>query len=65
MLVDFNKLLLSAAPNKLMVTKKRFTEFLQDAAIGHDQRGDIYVAYVPPFQGEQKEEQAGVRGVVD
>lgn len=54
-LFDFNKLLLAGVPNRLLVTKRRrsnvkITDFLRDAAIGHNRGGDIYVAYVPSFQ---------------
>ena len=63
-LFDFNKLLLAAAPNRLMVTKvrksnRRFAEFLRDAATGHNFSGPIYVAYVPSFsESPQKQKQA-------
>lgn len=54
-LYDFNKLLLAGVPNRLLITKNRrsnfeFTDFLRDAASGHDRGGDIHVAYVPSFE---------------
>lgn len=70
-LFDFNKLLLSAAPKKLMVTKRRksnleFTRFLQDAAIGHNRAGDIHVAYIPPFnESKKKARRASKEWLVD
>ena len=53
-LFDFNKLLLSSAPNRLFVTRNRecnirFSEFLLAAAADYLDDRDIYIAYIPRF----------------